>query len=266
MKNAKTRRDLPSWFDEFGAALTYSDHLVCSGNISDRYPSPNGSVDGFGLFQDVLWDLMRSAGLKGLLRYDPVTGLEIAKAVEEADRETLAAHFSQQRQQGSLSELAVIHSLVAGFADFRIGLVIDYASHLSDNANDSVEDFFVKIDLNSRSQRIDPIKGVNPTIWIVDQPADLPDWFVLNNASLREITIERPNLEDRFAFAWHLAERYGWLETMPEELQEKQLQQFALECDGKPLLVTVSKAGVQAQTLEPLAMESVPLEKEQETK
>lgn len=250
MENAMPQRDLPSWFDEVEAALAYSDHLVFSGNTSDRYPAPNGSIDGFGLFQDTLWELMRSAGLKGLLRYDPVQGLEIAKAVEEADRETLASHFKQWLKQCSLSELAAVHSLIAEFSDFRIGLVIDYASHLPDVADKSLKDFFVKIDLNSRLQRNDLIERANPTVWIVDHPADLPDWFVLNNASLREILIEPPNLEDRFAFAHCLAERHGWLEAMPEEFREKQLQQFALECDGKPLTAMEAIAKVaQAEGL-----------------
>lgn len=250
MQSATSPRELPSWFDEVEAALAYSDHLVFSGNTSDLYPSPNRPPGGFSHFQDILWDLMRSAGLKGLVRFNHVKGLEIARTVDESDQETLAAYFAHQMQQSSLSDLATIHGRVAGFSEFRIGLVIDHASHFPVTAGESVEDLFVTIDLNSRSQRNDPIKAVNPTIWIVDHPADLPDWFALNNASLREILIEWPNLEDRFAFAHHVAKRHGWLGAMPEELQERQLQQFALECDGKPLLAMDAIAKVaQAEEL-----------------
>ncbi len=251
MKEPTPTRDLPSWFDEVSSSLAYSDHLVFSGNVGDLYPSPNWPDGGFQPFEDTLWALMRDAGIRGLLRYNPVQGLYISNACGEAERESLATHFELNTRPFTLSELAATHALVAVFSEFRVGFVIDYASHLGGHTGESIEEFFVRIDLNSLAQRrTDPAKGVNPTIWMVDHPADLPDWFVLNNASLREIQIERPNLEDRFAFAQHLAGVQGWLGSMPEDEQERQLQQFALECDGKPLLAMDAIAKVaQAENL-----------------
>ena len=237
MKDPANTRDLPSWFDEVSASLAYSDHFVLSGNVSDLYPSPDWPDGGFQPFEDTLWDLLRAAGTRALLQYDPIHGLRIAHACGSSEEEALAKAFDLSGQIASLRELSGIHSSVAAFSDFRIGLLIDYASHLRGDAEDAIDEFFIRIDLASRAQRhIGSTKGVNVTIWRVDHPADLPDWFVLNNAALREIQIERPNLEDRFDYARHLATAHGWLVGLSKEAQERQLQQFALECDGKPLL------------------------------
>ena len=227
--------DLPSWFDEVSASLAYSDHLVFSGNTGDLYPSPNGREDIFGSFEDTVWELLRGAGLGALLRYDTVRGLEVANTAGDAERLALAAYLDDVGSSGELTDLATIHAAVSGFSRFRVGLLIEYASHLDRAGGPSLEDTLVRIDLTSRKHRRDGAGG-NPTIWKVDNPADLPDWFVLANASLREIQIERPNLEDRFAFALHLSREHGWLKDAPGEQEERQLQQFALECDGKPLL------------------------------
>ena len=244
-------RDLPSWFDEVSASLAYSDHLVFSGNIGDLYPSPKGNGAGFQAFEDTLWDLLKASGIRGLLRYDAVQGLVISNASSDTEKAALQASFDPPGRPCTLPELADIHHAVSTFAEFRIGLLVDYASQLCQADTRTVEDFFVRVDLNSRTQRRDnPLRNGNPTIWKVDHPADLPDWFVLNNATLREIQIERPNLEDRYAFALHLAEVHEWLGKLPEEAQERQLQQFALECDGKPLLAMDAIAKVaQAENM-----------------
>ena len=36
----------------------------------------------------------------------------------------------------------------------------------------------------------------NTTIWIADKAGDLPEWFVIGNDRLRDISVERPDLED----------------------------------------------------------------------
>lgn len=229
--------DLPTWYDEVGASLAYSDHLVMSGNLGDVYPAPHAPHAAFGPLDATLWNLLQAAGIRVLLRFDPVGGLTILNATGDAERDQVAACLPQVSAPPALSDLARVHAAVAAFSRFRIALLIDHASHLRQTAGDSLEDFFLAVDQASLAQRrAGPDKGINPTVWLVDHPADLPDWFVLNNASLREIQIEYPNLEDRFGFARHLADSHGWLSGQPAPDTERLLQQFALECDGKPLM------------------------------
>lgn len=237
MNHIPPTRDLPSWFDEIGAALAYSDHLVISGNLRDLYPSPAWPDGGFLTFEDCLWHLLREAGYRGLLRYDPIGGPTVARARGDAERQALGQRFGFTGGDGKAMPLADVHAAVTDFTAFRIGLLVDHASRLRGGAGVDAEELFLKVDLNSAAQRrAGSTAGANATFWLADHPADLPDWFVLNNPALRELQIELPNLEDRFSFAEHLARSHGWLDTVPPDRREHQLQQFALECDGKPLL------------------------------
>ena len=238
--------ELPAWFDEVGSALAYSDHLVLSGNVSDRYPAPASPHTEFQNLGETVWDILKSDGFGALLVFDPVNGLRILAAEGPEQGAFLrASPLPFEAKPSSLSQLVDIHRTVSEVEPFRVALLVDYASHLAKVGDLDIEEFFVSIDLNSRKTRQAPSEqGLNPTIWLVDHPADLPDWFVLNNPSLREIQLEDPNLEDRFHFARQLSNRHGWTEKTDGLQTQRLLQQFALECDGKPLVAMEAIAKV----------------------
>ncbi|MCV2863780.1 AAA family ATPase [Albidovulum sediminicola] len=240
--------DLPSWYEEVSAALAYSDHLVLSGNLGDLYPAPQDVSEDFQELDAILWNLLRAAGFGALLRYDPVQGLSLLAGSEEGHEQALRkAGLPIGAVAAGLSDISDIHAKVAAFDSFPVALLLDHASHLRPASGDGAEDFFVAIDAASRARRREHGGApLNPTIWLVDHPADLPDWFVLQNAALREIQVEHPNLEDRFRFARHLAQARGWLDDLAEADQDRFLQQFALECDGKPLLAMDAIARIAA--------------------
>ncbi|KUJ85481.1 hypothetical protein AVO45_00325 [Ruegeria marisrubri] len=236
----------PSWFEELSSSLVYSDHLVLSGNIHDLYPSPSAQGPAFLEFETTLWELLRAGGCQALLKYDPVSGLRIHQSAGGGEEDALKrAGLPFGKSTVSLSELSDAQAAVADFSEFPVALLLDYASHFHGPDRASLDDFLVAIDSTSRARRGAAAEGrVNPTVWLVDHPADLPDWFVLNNACLREIQLELPNLEDRFRFGRYLAKNLGWLDEVPSADQERFLQQFALECDGRPLLAMQSIAKV----------------------
>jgi ATP-dependent Clp protease ATP-binding subunit ClpB len=137
----------------------------------------------------------------------------------------------------SLAELADIVLELTGCPRPPVAIVLDYATHLHGSTPQDLEDFFVRIDKATRS----PSAGSrprrrSPTIWIVDRPGDLPDWFVVGNDHLREIVVEHPSLEDRYAFARHLMTEFGWDVGLSPAERERSLQQFALECEGETLV------------------------------
>ncbi len=237
-EDAQIRHDLPAWFDEVSSALAYSDHIILSGNVGDLYPSPITSRREFGGVNETLWDILHAADFGALLAFDPVNGPRIISATGPNQVAALeAAGLLLEAQSTNLSDLINIHRIVSGFAEFRVALLVDYASHLKTANSETLEEFFVAVDLTSRQHRnAERQCEHNPTFWLVDYPADLPDWFVLNNALLREVQLEAPNLEDRFRFARHLASSLGWLNGEEETQSERLLQQFALACDGKPLV------------------------------
>ena len=228
---------LPAWLEEFSSALAYADHIVLSGNVRDFLPSacdpavhPRTLVETLGL-------ALADRGTEGILLYDPADGFRLVGASRQGLSEALARKgLDLGAKPGSLAELADVVLKVTADPDLPLALVVDYASHLHGRTPDEREDFFVRIDKASR-----PLPGQgeaarrSPTIWIVDHPADLPDWFVVGNDRLREILVDLPSLEDRFAFARRLAEEFGWEAGLPQSERERSLRQFALECDGETL-------------------------------
>ncbi|MCV2868878.1 AAA family ATPase [Defluviimonas sp. WL0002] len=230
--------DLPSWYDEVSSALSYSDHLVLSGNLGDVYPGPDDTREEFLELHAILWAQLKATGFGALLRYDPADGLGVLAAAEHIDAEALRrVGLPMGKGASTLADVGAMHAAVADFGAFPVALLLDHASHLATSARDDGDSFFVTIDATSRERRRAKTgTRLNPTIWLVDHPADLPDWFVLQNPSLREIQLELPNLEDRFRYARHLAGTLGWLNDVSVLDQDRLLQQFALECDGKPLL------------------------------
>ncbi|MDX1580191.1 MAG: AAA family ATPase [Alphaproteobacteria bacterium] len=243
----------PAWFDEFASAHTYAHHLVLSGNIRDIFPVWQSEAPAFLDLTGILSQLLRDRGIATSLIYDPVAGLrfagEPAPALEKSLRQSKVP-----LESGRLSpdELATVHAEVTGHAETPVALLIDYASHLTAHGEGELDDFFVRIDKQTRAQSDAPGTASvrNPVIWFVDQPADMPDWFVIGNDLLREIQVESPNLEDRFLYARHLNQELG-LETgmasgaeAPQETSDRLLQEFALECDGETLVAMNSIARV----------------------
>ena len=232
-----THHELPSWYEEFSSAVTYADHIILSGNIRDLYPSFTGQGDPFPDFEETLWELLRSQGFRALLHYDPVSGLTIHQASSEEDAARLKElDLFQDKPEAQTGDIRDIHAAVADFDAFPIALMLDYASHFRTHDEVGYDDCMVAIDRKSRERRQAGAGArLNPTIWVADHLADLPDWFVLQNASVREIQLELPNLEDRYFFGRYLAEQKGWIDADPTPDQERLLQQFAFECDGGPL-------------------------------
>lgn len=240
--------DPPAWFDEFASAQTYAQHLVLSGNIRDEFPvwqsKDRPFVDLFG----VITHLLRDRGVTALLVYDPVAGLHLqGQCTPQIEAALQSAKLPLGQGRLSLPDLAEVHAKVAADPGIAAALVIDYASHLHGDSPPEREDFFVRIEKNSRSLRAAPEQAgaSRPTIWLVDHAADLPEWFVIGNDLLREIHVELPNLEDRFLFAAHLTKTFDLAPKEPAGDGTGQLlQQFALECDGETLVAMRSIAKV----------------------
>ena len=227
----------PAWLEDFSAALAYAEHVVLSGNVRDLYPSADKNGLRFLPLVDTLGIVLRKRGVGTVLVYDPADGFRPARDGRPAGEEGLAGKdLDLGAKPVSLPALADVVLEVTGSARPPVALVLDYATHLHGGSPQELEDFFVRIDKASRSLSASAETGRrSPTIWIVDHPADLPDWFVVGNDQLREIVVEHPALEDRFAFAHRLMEDFGWGTSLTPAERKQALQQFALECEGETL-------------------------------
>jgi hypothetical protein len=234
-------RQLPAWYDEVISAIAYSAHIVCSGNVRDLYPDPDGAPDPFLDFDETMWRLLRRGGVHALLHHSPTTGLRLHTGCDPRLGAVLEAHgIPLGRPPASPEELAAIAARVAAFSEIRIALLIDYASHIATGDAATRARFFVAVDEVARHVP-PPVFGgptpapPNPIIWIADRAGDLPEWFVIGNDNLRDISVELPDLEDRFAFATHLLRSSDADDGAAGSHASDHLLRFALECDGESL-------------------------------
>lgn len=238
----KIERHLPAWFDDFSCALSYASHIACTGNTGDLFPDPDGSPDAFASFEETVRRLLNRKGVRSLLIYDPIRGLRLCDQCDSSAERALA-EVGIELQQGPLSlrELAEVHRLVVTFDIMPIALLLDYASHITAQSPEELTEFFVAVHKASRDGTGIPntlpilAPRFNPTIWVVDRIGDLPGWFVLGNPSLHEVSVELPDLEDRFLFAKRILSGVSGCEAEIDEEAAEQIQRFALECDGELL-------------------------------
>ena len=253
---AAGRHDPPAWFDELRSALVYADHVVLFGNTRDIFPmNSNRPGDGpswaFLPLEPTLWHLLTQFGVRVLLCHDPLNGLQPFGRIEPALELSLAnAGLAAATADGSLPALAAAYGALARFQDVPAALLVSDASRLHGRSAREREDFFVSVDRATRARSAGdaPIVPGPPAIWVVDHPADLPDWFVLGNDALREVQVELPNLEDRFLFARHMAGAVGLASDRLSGEEGRLLQEFALDCEGETLvamgsILKVARAG-----------------------
>jgi hypothetical protein len=230
--------ELPAWLEEFSSALAYADHIVLSGNVRDLYPSGRDAPIRLGALVATLGLVLADRGVGGILLFDPADGFRlVGKGRPELGEALARKGIDLGARPASLSALADVLVKVSADPDLSLALVVDYATHLHGRTPDEREDFFVRIDKASRPLPGDGETGRrSPTIWIVEHPADLPDWFVVGNDRLREIVVDLPSLEDRFAFAGKVTRELGLGGGLSPAERERILRQFALECDGETLV------------------------------
>lgn len=223
---------VPGWYDELGATALYRPHLVLSGNLRDVYPDPAGRVLGLSL-NDALWAVLSRRGVQGLLVYDPVGGVRLFRGADPQLEPDLRA--AGLLPAGPV-DLAQIQAGMSAYTAAPLALVVEYASHLLRHDMAARDRLFVSVDRSARQRppaRPDGVVGPerNVTLWLVDQPADLPDWFLIGNDNVREIRLDLPDLEERYAYARGL--RGAFAQT--PQVAGQGLESFALRTDGETL-------------------------------
>lgn len=236
-------RALPAWYEDLSSSLAVRSHVVITGNTRDLYPSPDGPADGFLPFPATLWRLLHARGIHALLIHDPVVGLRLHDDCDPRLARVLTSHgLALGEAAQTPAALAALWRKVASLRLIPTALVIDYASHLARGGDtQALTDLFLTVHKLSRAPvepRAEAAAGAplrNPTIWLADRPADLPDWFTVGNDDLREIVAERPTLEDRFGFARALLPHFPAQSPRSPDETETLLETFALQCDRQTL-------------------------------
>lgn len=233
----------PVWFDELNSGLSIRSHFVVSGNLRDVYPLDEGGEETFLSFEQILWRIARARGFGALVLYDPDGGLRLHGECDDRILPVLEARGLEIGSKAATpAEFAEIHRTITTLAGHPIVFAIDYASHLFDPWPNGVSEALIEADRAARKaiiaagRQTQDTTLVSATVWLVDKPGDLPEWFVVGNDALREVSAELPDLEDRYVFSKTLVAHFPDGAELDDARRTAFLEKFALETDGMTLV------------------------------
>ena len=249
--------ELPRWSRDLLRFLPLKSQFLLTGNIRDRYPW-KGSVEGRPrplTLLNYLSALLRTAGVRHVLAFDPVSGfsLPLADGVNQsAEIQSLAflglSWTDTGRAVATPARFFELLPAIVNHSGERIALLADFSSR-----------YLIRVDLptadehhwfttalvmahEARSQPMGPGQAplFNPLLWIADKEGDLPPWLVVNNPRLRSVVVPPPNRTSRKQLAGTLvAGLPGAAEADAAAIVEAETN-LVEQCDGLMLLDIVA--------------------------
>lgn len=209
---------LPRWAMDLGRFLPLKSQFLLSGNVRDRFPWSGGDerYTPLTLIQ-FLAALLRKHGVEHVITFNPLNGFSIPVIVgvdieQEQNFFTRAFDLSWNERGHAPTTVARMFELLPTMVRFEqppIAILADFSSRYvirPDFQTDDEHQWFT--DSLILSQEVEPRPCgpqsetlFNPVVWIADNEADLPPWFVLGNPRLRPITIPVPDRESRHLLA-----------------------------------------------------------------
>lgn len=234
---------VPVWYDELNSGLSIRPHFAISGNLRDLYPLRDARDVAFLSFEQILWRIARAQNFRALFFFDPEEGLRLHSEIEDRDVSVILGKGIELGQKAATpAAFAELHRSITTLDDFPVVFVIDYASHFFETRSQGLSEVLVDADRTAQQLMITVGKKgqasipISPTLWLIDKPGDLPEWFVVGNDALREVSVELPNLEDRYAFANTLIAKFVDGAQLENSKKASFLEQFALESEGMTLI------------------------------
>jgi hypothetical protein len=201
------------------SALPIASQFVIHGGIRDlhRLRTASGALD-FPSTTDAIARLLEANGFDALLRYDVLDRLRIAWMADPTKKRQLEdwltkpiegeptrARGPRQPTYEAFEDLHHVISGVTKMAEPKLAVLIDYVSQEQSAGNGFPEPVRLAMLASLRAahgarSHVHPgarDKAVmHPTIWLVDQPNDLPHWM-LSGDGIRQIPITAPDLDTR---------------------------------------------------------------------
>ncbi len=229
----------PVWFDELHSGFGRRLHFAVSGNVRDLYPFLEGEGTQFLSFEQIVWRIAAQKGYAALFTYNPDSGLALHGECDGTMLSKLkGTGIALGEPAHTADEFADLHRSLIAIEDLPLVLLVDYATHLFANSASGLTDTLIEAHRSARISAMQEHEDTpeSATIWLVDRPGDLPDWFTASNDTLREVIVELPNLEDRYAFAKTLIPHFAGSANPDEGEIADFLEQFALQADGMTLM------------------------------
>jgi ATP-dependent Clp protease ATP-binding subunit ClpB len=249
--NPVTQPLWPQWVSEIRRSLVARPQFILSGNIRDMYLTPFDGEIALLPIIPCIWESLSQEGYDFLLVYDMVDSLRVypeepstLKAAECSSNLGIkngSRVISQQELPRCLRSVVGVPNQAQDNSGAipRVGIIIDYASRLvadPQTLTEPLQEFFTSFEKFSHiavpRSKTNSTPQYNPVIWLVNQPGDLPDWFLVGNDSIRSLSIPSPDFEMRREVAALLAPAFPDYDTYNGAQQQALTRDFADLTDG----------------------------------
>lgn len=199
----------PKWLRDIRQLLPIRAQFVLSGNIRDLVLLGDGRAPVE--LKTALWHTLKELGYRGMIVWNPVTGLcawpddeDTRQALADATGLTLNTTTLPMNAPALGVLLPHIHAPSSGI---RIALVVDYASRLTGNEADVLFLAAEKAAIDATARGTPRL--YNPVFWLANRAADIPYWFTVENERVRALPVPMPDADTRARFAHALFRQIG---------------------------------------------------------
>lgn len=234
---------LPTWLREVDVALTSFPHLVLIGEVDDLHPLPERHMET----RAALTRVLTAAGIADVATFDPVAGLlpcagDIAPLITATGR-LLGGSGTVEAPNGNIDAAAAqLRGAIRVLEDHSppTALIVSGASRLAPGGNVADPNLHsVVLMAEAHAARIAPLELTGshrapvypPIIWLLDQPNDLPTWFV-RRPEVRTISVPHATAEQLEAYTKVLLGYLPETKALPEQERAEIAQRLADAAGG----------------------------------
>ncbi|MDO4716431.1 MAG: AAA family ATPase [Propionibacteriaceae bacterium] len=237
---------MPTWLREVDVALSSFPHIVLTGDTTDLHLLPEGQLET----RDALGVILTAAGLPNIATFDPVAGLTaLSGDIQPLQRrvgQLLGSPCAPQPPGGDIDSAsgqlrAALNAVMHPSPPYA--LLISGAARLAPGGN--VHDtnlHSVMVMAEAQAVTVSPqvVEGSHrapiypPVIWLLDQPNDLPAWFV-RRPEVRTISVPRATAEQLERYASFLLPHLPTADGLTPQQQAEVAQRFADAAGGLSL-------------------------------
>ncbi len=236
----------PKWSREFTRFLPAKSQFILWGNIYDVYPVQIQSGITTLKMDDFLNATLRRQSYSVIMKYEPLTGFTLLKGGDaEAFKNITGLKYDEKApSRASLPEAARVIERLVKTPGVNCAVMVNFASRIPDlcgaESND-VNDFFYHMfrlmnEANPKYIKNEEKKTAtslySPVIWILDKENDLPSWYTLNNAHLRNLPIPKPDHDIRRHITESIAPKVYGYDSASDEQKRENTQLFISQTAG----------------------------------
>jgi MoxR-like ATPase len=202
----------PRWIKDVLRFLPLKSQFMLTGNLHDRFLPPNAQPGAGAIpLGAYIVRALSHVGYGVFLRFDPLDGFSLVeRPSDSAILEFLKNKCDIQINEFgnyscSLERAGEILRKLVGQRERLAVVIFDYASRYTARADSLSEDaqrfFFTMLKLSHAAAPFAPnnanVSSFNTLFWLANKENDLPGWLTIDNPRLRQVTVPRPDTEQR---------------------------------------------------------------------